>query len=209
MTMKRAQGIPKPALHVATTLAALGAVVVIVALVAVLLTPFLVINAPEHADVILVLEGDRGDLRYWSAVGLLRKGYASRIVLDADAAVEKYGRSPVESATEFVNRTTPGQSSVCPINGESTDMEAREVAPCLARLNVHSVLLVTSEFHTRRAISIFRKRLPQYHWSVAAALDPDFSNPKERGYRERRKIAVMEWEKFWWWKVVDQWRARP
>ena len=165
---------------------------------AVLLARLLVVNAPQRSDVILVLAGDRGDWRYQEGLDLLHEGYAHYIVLDADAAYKKYGESWVGLATEFVNRTAPGYSSVCPITGDSTDIEAREAAPCLARLNPHSVLLVTSDFHTRRALSIFRKRLPQYP-------GPD----RESGYRERAKIAVQEWQKYVWWKLVEQWQSHP
>jgi hypothetical protein len=169
-----------------------------------LAAPLLVINSPEHSDIILVLEGDRGDWRYEAAVNLQRQGYADRIVLDADGSIPKYGRLPSEAATEFVNRTTPSHSLVCPVFGESTDLESRDAGDCLARLNVRSVLLVTSDFHTRRALATFRNRLPQYHWSVAAAPDPDFKNASEGISRERAKVAVMEWQKYLWWLAVDQ-----
>src|SRR5664279_4667120 len=76
---------------------------------------FLVMDAPAQSDVMLVLAGGRGDWRYWRAVQLLQKGYANRILLDVDAREEKYGKSQVGLATEFLDRNTPGHSEVCPI----------------------------------------------------------------------------------------------
>ena len=209
MTVHSPKSCSRVVLRFIGTATILGALAILGAIGAVLLARLLVVNAPQRSDVILVLAGDRGDWRYQEGLDLLHEGYAPYIVLDADAAYKKYGESWVELATEFVDRTAPGHSSVCPITGDSTDIEAHEAAPCLARLNPHSVLLVTSDFHTRRALSIFRKRLPQYHWSVAAAPDPDFSDPQKSGYRERAKIAVQEWQKYVWWKLVEQWQSHP
>ena len=42
--------------------------------------------------------------------------------------------------------------------------------------------------------------------TVAAATDPDFSNPLGQLSRERAKIAVQEWQKYLWWSLVEQWR---
>ncbi len=77
---------------------------------------------------------------------------------------------------------------------------------CLQPLGAHRVLIVTSDHHTRRALAIFRQRLPQYHFSVAAA-----RNPEEFGYawwtnREWAKVTLNEWTKTLWWQVVDRWR---
>jgi len=44
-------------------------------------------------------------------------------------------------------------------------------APCFLSLDAHRILIVTSAYHTRRALTIFRQRLPRYDWSVTAALD--------------------------------------
>src|SRR5919198_565625 len=60
----------------------------------------------------------------------------------------------------------------CPIEGDSTVSETRYVTPRWAAKNPKSVLLVTSDFHTRRALSIFRRRLPDQTWYIAAATDP-------------------------------------
>jgi hypothetical protein len=43
----------------------------------------------------------------------------------------------------------------------STKAETRDVEGCLARENGGRVLIVTSDFHTRRALSIFRRELRQ------------------------------------------------
>jgi uncharacterized SAM-binding protein YcdF (DUF218 family) len=95
---------------------------------------------------------------------------------------------------------------VCPTVQDSTFGEAADVNRCLARLNLSSVLIVTSNFHTRRALGIFQKRLPQYHWSVAAASAPYHYADQWWKHRAWAKTVLDEWEKFAWWELVDQWR---
>ena len=71
---------------------------------------------------------------------------------------------------------------------------------------ISSVLLVTSDFHTRRALSIFKSRLPNYRWSVAACRDDSVFQPDWWRRREWAKTAFMEWTKLIWWEAVDRWR---
>jgi len=109
---------------------------------------FLVVNAPEHADAILILAGGF-DSRYRHALELQKQGYADRILLDANINPTIYGKSEADLATEFLGRTSPGLFEVCPTLEGSTFGEAADVKHCLAGLNVSSVLIVTSDFQTR------------------------------------------------------------
>ena len=112
---------------------------------------FLVLNAPEHADVILVLAGPADGSRYRHAVKLREQGYADKILLDANVTRTIYGKSEADMAGDFLNRNFPGLVEVCPTNQDSTFGEAADVKRCLEGLNIYSVLIVTSDFHTRRA----------------------------------------------------------
>jgi len=60
---------------------------------------------------------------------------------------------------------------VCPGCMESTVAETDVAAPCPAPCILKRVLILLSDYHTRRALAIFRHRLPQYEWSVTAAPD--------------------------------------
>ncbi len=167
---------------------------------------FLVLNDPQPADVILVLAGGT-DSRYGHAVALQKEGLAERIILDADSSRDRFGKSDADLAADFLRNNGQLGSEVCPIREDSTFGEASDVRRCLERQRVNSVLIVTSDFHTRRALSIFRRRLPQYKWSVAAEFAP-YHNA-EHWWRHRRwaKAALDEWEKYLWWKLVDQWSS--
>jgi uncharacterized SAM-binding protein YcdF (DUF218 family) len=168
---------------------------------------FLVVNRPEPADLIVVLGGGNNDLRYWNAVRLMQEGYAPRLMLDVFSLGETFGNRDVDLAEEFLKRTTPGKSTVCPVVQNSTYDEARYIGQCLQGLNVKSILVVTSEYHTRRALAILQKRLPQYHISIYAAPDPYFFGQRWWQTREWAKTTYAEWQRYLWWLCVDRWRS--
>jgi hypothetical protein len=169
---------------------------------------YLVVDQPIQTDVIVVLAGDRNDRRFFRGLELLRQGYATHMLVDANSDMILYGRTPAALEDEFIRSLNLNlhQVGVCPTQGDSTDEEARYVAQCLHTNQISSVLLVTSDFHTRRALSIFKQRLPTYRWSVAAARDDTVFNQKWWQRREWAKTAFFEWTKLVWWEAVDRWR---
>ena len=167
----------------------------------------LVVSAPQSADVIVVLGGGEEDLRYWNGVRLMQEGLAHRLVLDVFGNGEFFGRSHMELARNLLNRTTPGQSTICLVELNSTYEEARSLAQCLEGSGVKSILLVTSSYHTRRALAIMQARLPQYHFSVYGAEDPFYFGSRWWTNRVWAKTTVAEWERYLWWLLVDRWRS--
>ncbi len=63
--------------------------------------------------------------------------------------------------------------------------------------------MVTSDYHTRRALSIFRHELPQYQFSVAAAHDPQQFGISWWKHRQWAKLNFDEWIRAVWWYGVD------
>jgi uncharacterized SAM-binding protein YcdF (DUF218 family) len=196
--------------RVAKPLIAVAIVGAIAAFGMVRLGDHLVVNHPEQSDLIVVLSGDHNDLRYWRGLELLRGGYGHRMLVDAPADLS-YGRSYAQYAADFVAQTAGEkrpQIGICTVTNDSTVQETYDVRRCLAEVNPapKSVLLVTNDFHTRRALSIFRTRLPQYHWSSAAVSDTErFGEPWWRN-REWAKVYVSESEKLVWWELCESWR---
>jgi len=192
----------------------LVAVTALIAFAMVYGASFLRVNAPQRADVILILGGGLDDARYWRAVEMMQAGYGDRIVLDAEAEVQKFGQSNVDLAREFLERSHAQNTTVCPVYADSTYGETEDAARCLGPMNVSSVLIVTSDYHTRRAFSIFKARLPHYHWSIAAAFAPyeDGGGPQrmlsDKWWKNRRwaKTILAEWQRIIWWELVDRWR---
>ena len=136
---------------------------------------------------------------------LLRAGYGKHLLLDASSDSSYYGRTPAEYADAFLKQDAKdmaGQVSVCPFEDDSTDTETKYVARCLASFHPTSVLLVTSDWHTARAGSIFARRLPQYHWSAAAAHDDRIFGLNWWRHREWAKTTFQEWLKVIWWNAT-------
>jgi hypothetical protein len=164
---------------------------------------------PERSDVIVVLAGDSQDARYRRGMELLRAGYGKHLFLDASSDSSYFGHTPAEYAEAFLKQDAKemaAQVSVCPFEEDSTLTETRFVARCLEPLHPASVLLVTSDWHTARSHSIFVHRLPQYHWSAAAAQDDRLFGATWWRHREWAKTTFQEWLKVIWWNTIDRWR---
>jgi uncharacterized SAM-binding protein YcdF (DUF218 family) len=166
--------------------------------------PALVVNQPQRSEVILLLAGDENDTRYWKGIELLRAGYAPRMLVDAHTDGISYGRTPAEMTEEFIRRSAGGLPvHVCPSRGTSTLQELRSAAVCLQPIAPHKILLVTSDYHTRRALAIARRVYPGYSWSVAAANSGLLSTPRWWTDRQTAKDVLLEWQKMVWWELVE------
>ena len=169
---------------------------------------FLVVDAPQKSDAILVLAGET-DRRVERGVELLQQGYAPRLLIDVEAGGSIYGFSKAEIAKRFIAAlpsADAARASICPSGARSTKDEAHAAEPCLREAGAHKVLIVTSDFHTRRALAIFRHELPQIEFSVAAARDPGtFGSPWWR-HREWAKQFLDETLKLGWFEVIDRWQ---
>jgi len=184
-------------------------VVVLLAVLSLFAGRLLVRDRPERSDAIVVLAGDSENERYRRGMELLRAGYGNHLFLDAPSDSTYFGHTPVEYAQAFLKQDTGDMSdkvSVCPFEQDSTLTETGFVAKCLESVHARSVLLVTSDFHTARAQSVFTHRLPQYQWSIAAAHDPRVFGTRWWQRREWAKTTFEEWLKVVWWNVVDRWR---
>jgi uncharacterized SAM-binding protein YcdF (DUF218 family) len=168
---------------------------------------YLVINAPRRSEVMVVLAGGGGSSRFLQAVRLQKMGYAPLILVDAETGAEFYGKSEADLVFDYLRSTNHKDALVCPTTADSTYDEAADVGRCVKHVGATSAIIVTSDFHTRRALSIFRKRLPQYEWSAAASSAP--ANAAEQYWKHRwwAKTVIDEWEKYLWWELVDRWRS--
>jgi hypothetical protein len=166
---------------------------------------FLVVNQPRKSDVMVVLAGET-DRRPARGLELLDQGYASRLILDVPAEAKIYQWNQAEIARKYVEGLPQaGSIAVCPIYGHSTRDEAQDVSRCLQGVSAQRVLLVTSDYHTRRALSIFSRVSPA-DYSVAAVFDASEFGVQWWRHREWAKVNFEEWLKLIWWELVDRWR---
>jgi hypothetical protein len=167
---------------------------------------FLVVDAPRPSDVILVLAGET-NRRPQRGLQLLAQGYGRRVVLDVPTREKLYEFTQIQLAEKYVQDLPQGAAvSVCPIDGLSTKDESKDAEKCLAREGGKSVLIVTSDFHTRRALNIFEREVPRYEYSVAAARNGEQFGARWWTHRQWAKTFVDEWLRLLWWETIDRWR---
>jgi DUF218 domain len=166
----------------------------------------LVVDAPERSDVILVLAGET-DRRPARALELLDQGYGREVMIDVPVPSKIYEFTQIELAEKYIHDLPQASSvEVCSIEGLSTHDEAHDVEKCLAHVEGSRILIVTSEFHTRRALSIFRHEIPGKTFSVAAARDGTQFGTRWWTHRQWAKTCVEEWARLLWWNAIDRWR---
>lgn len=166
----------------------------------------LVVDAPQPSDLILVLAGET-DRRPTHALELLHQGYGKRVLIDVPAEAKIYEFSQLDLAQKYV-RDLPDSASVsiCPIRGLSTREETHDVEKCLTAQKDRRILIVTSDFHTRRALSIFRHELPNESLSIAASHNSAEFGPRWWAHRQWAKTCSEEWMRTIWWNVVERWK---
>ncbi|HXI44391.1 MAG TPA: YdcF family protein [Bryobacteraceae bacterium] len=181
-------------------LAILAAAVVILALTHSLwmgwMGAFLVdADSPVRADLVVVLAGDPYGNRILKGAELVKQGYASRVLVSGPAGF--YGLHESDLAIPFaVKHGFPATWFVAfPHEAHSTDEEARVILPELRKRNAHRVLVVTSDFHTRRALHILHARWPDIELHMVAAPDEFFSAYGWWHTREGRKTFFLECSK--------------
>lgn len=138
------------------------------------------------------------EARRGEAIRLLRLGRADRVVLSVPSitylgvwlpdlmrryVAQKYGKD----ATEHV--------VLCPTLADSTREEARALRQCLEEHGWHSVVVVTSNYHTRRTRLIWRRVFedaqPPLRISVYGVQDGDF---RVQGWWRKRRYAKTFFE---------------
>jgi uncharacterized SAM-binding protein YcdF (DUF218 family) len=165
----------------------------------------LVVDAPQHADVLLVLAGET-DRRPARALQLLDQGYGRRVVIDVPAAARIYESTELELAKKYIEDLPQAALvRICPIKGLSTREESHDAEKCLATEEGTRILIVTSDYHTRRSVSIFRHEVKGKSFSVAAARDDTQFGTRWWTNRQWAKTCVDEWLRLVWWNAVERW----
>jgi DUF218 domain len=170
---------------------------------------FLVVDDPQRSDIILVLAGET-EKRPERALQLLAQGLGRRVILDVPTNAKLFDVTEIDLVERYVKSLPQGDAtSVCPIDGLSTRDESKDAERCLQHEGLapgKAVLLVTSDFHTRRALSVFRRELPRYEFSIAAAHNEQAFGVRWWSHREWAKTCLDEWLRLLWWEVIDRWR---
>lgn len=152
-------------------------------------------DSPEKADIALVLAGDGEGNRILAAAQLARQGYVPKVLVSGPSGI--YGQYECDLAIPFAVKSGYPASYFLHFenNARSTQEEARDAIVRLHQLGVHKALLVTSDYHTRRAGKIYRTAAPDLQFVVVAAPDTYFTAGGWWHNRQGEKIAFNEWIK--------------
>ncbi len=150
---------------------------------------------PFRAEMIVVLAGDDHGNRILKAADLVERGYASKILVSAPYCCYGHVESDVAIPFALKHGYPPGWFIPFPVQATSTVEEARAVVGELDRRHVGRFLVVTSDYHTRRAARIYRKLVDANRFRMVAAPDWAFRTGDWWQNRDGRKQAFYEWTK--------------
>jgi uncharacterized SAM-binding protein YcdF (DUF218 family) len=150
---------------------------------------------PVRADYAVVLAGDFKGHRVIEGAELARQGFVRKVLVSGPCCC--YGVPESDMAVSYaVSKGYPEDLFIkLPHSGTSTWQEAQILIPELHRLGARSFLLVTSDYHTRRAGRYFSKLADGLAMRVIAAPDENFRRNAWWRNRESLKIFYTEWSK--------------
>ena len=161
-----------------------------------LLGSFLVrADKPFPADVAVVLAGDYKGGRVLKGAEMVRDAFAPLAIVSGPELI--YGYHESDLAISFAVKQGFVEQQFFPFRHQasSTADEARSMLVELQRRSVRSALIVTSNFHTRRAGLIWRRTAPDLRIGVVSAPHPDFAPDAWWKSRQGRKCFLIEWQK--------------
>lgn len=149
---------------------------------------------PQKADAIVVLAGDDFGYRALRAGKLIREGWAPYAIVDG---VPYIGKNEADLTIAYAVSKGYPPSYFRPFKRDmnSTREETGYLAQWLKQTGVHSVLLVTSNFHTRRADFLMRKAAPWLEVHTVAAPDRYFTPGRWWKSRGGQRTFLYEWLK--------------
>ena len=152
-------------------------------------------SPPQKADAALVLAGDAWGYRILAAAQLARDGFVPKVLVSGPDGA--YGLYECDLAIPFAVKQGYPESYFVHVEhtARSTVAEAQAVLPVIRRMGLKRIIIVTSNFHTRRAGAIFRRLAPDLTILMVAAPDKYFTADGWWHGREGEKTFLMEWEK--------------
>jgi uncharacterized SAM-binding protein YcdF (DUF218 family) len=174
------------------------------------------------ADAIVILMGSIAD-RSLQTADLFNKGMIEWVIF-VEADMGSYYQKLFEKGVPIVNNTEqmrdslvalgipPDSIIILPGKASSTLMEACIVRDYLRRNhNIDTLIVVSSNYHTRRASMIFKSVLKGKEHPVNVSVYPstysEFDPKKWWRNRKEIKIVISEYVKMFAFLAFDKWRA--
>ena len=147
---------------------------------------YLVVSVPmKHADALIVLGGEPL-ARPQEAARLYKLGVASKVFVTGIGDASTIRKVLLEKGV-------PATAITMESKARTTHANAVLLKPLLEAAKVHSALIVTSPFHTRRALATFRTVMPGFTFGVTNASILWWGRPEGRG--DVNRFAALEFLK--------------
>lgn len=146
---------------------------------------------PETSDVIVVLSGDNYDAeRAARAASLFKSGMAPRVVATG-RALRSYATTTDLMKRDLVEHGVP-ESAIVPFTHKADDTrdEAAAVSEFVRSHGWKKILLVTSNYHTRRSQYIYEHVLPSSDQLLTVAA-PDSNYDPNYWWRTRTGVKIF------------------
>jgi uncharacterized SAM-binding protein YcdF (DUF218 family) len=174
-------------------------VVVVVAILYLVRVPLLrfagefwiVDDAPESSDVIIVLSGDNYDaVRAARAAALFRAGMAPHVVATG-RSLRSYANTTDLMTRDLADHGVPA-AAIVPLThrADNTRDEAVAVSEFVASHHWKKILLVTSNYHTRRSAYIYERTLPP-GTLLRVISAPDIEYDPQSWWRSREGLKIF------------------
>jgi uncharacterized SAM-binding protein YcdF (DUF218 family) len=151
-------------------------------------------DLPEKADAVVALAGDDYGYRALKAGQLVREGWAPYALISGTPFLLS---NHAEMTIDYAVAKGYPRSYFRPFERDAvaTRDETVDIADELKRLSIHKILLVSSNYHTRRAGLLMRKAAPFLEVRVIAAPDKYFTPDGWWKTRGGQRAFVLEWAK--------------
>lgn len=168
---------------------------------------------PAHAQAAVVLQGSIiGErARLDGAMQLAREGVVDQVLVSVPPQ-SYWGQAIPPVALQFIEKNygaaLAARVNFCVVGPEvdSTEQEAAALIPCIQEQGWRSVVVVTSNYHTRRAGILWRRRIRKSDPTTTLAIDgvPDPEFHAQGWWRDRRsaKTWFLEFTKLVWTLLV-------
>jgi uncharacterized SAM-binding protein YcdF (DUF218 family) len=144
---------------------------------------YLVVSAPlSKADAIIVLGGEPL-ARPQEAAHLFREGVSPKVFVTGVGDAVKIRKV-------LLGAGVPASAIILESKATTTYTNATLLKPLLEEAHVHTAVIVTSPFHTRRALATFQKVMPDIRFGVTDASIGWWKRPE--GQSDLNRFAAIE-----------------
>lgn len=162
---------------------------------------FLVVSqTPNQSDVIIVLSGNAQAQRVDYGISLFKKGFANKLLLSGGPP--EYGNisCPQVMMLQAIDSGVPKDAILLEEESQTTYENAEYCLKIVQSLGYRSVIVVTSDYHTRRARVIFDDFFKNSGIGLTVVNVPNENPTYDKWWQDDRETqnVVTEYMKFIW-----------